>query len=294
LKILVTGSGGFLGGSIARHVFAHGIDVTGVARKVLPDAPIITLVGDLRDRNWTSTLAGAKWTCIVHCAAAIPYDFFGAEAIAAAEANTVIDSNVIDLALRSGARLIYLSGTSLYGQNTANELLDESALLEPTGPYLEAKAKAEMEILRQLDGRAIILRISAPYGFGQRPTVFSRFIGDALAANPILLFGRGTRTQSFTHVDDICNVFSRSTFVSGADGVFNIAGDPAITMHDLAAKIKLLLNSNSDICYLNTPDPQEYFRGSYSTKKAESILRWRQRTPLDRGIIKFARMMSMR
>ena len=286
--VLVTGSSGFLGRHAARHLAERGLPVVTLARKSSRPMGLGSVAGDLRSPDLVPLLANRPWGAIVHCAARLPTSFFGEDAEVAARDNRRIDANICEVAERAGAKLIYLSGTSLYGFNSGDSRLDEFSPLAPVGPYLAAKADMERHCMTRLGQGVTILRISAPYGPGQRPTVMTAFISRAVRGEPLTIYGEGSRTQVFTEVDDCSRAIECAIRHPGAAGIFNIAGEPPISMLGLARLIVSTLGSDSRVDRVVQADPQENYRANYSTDRAQALLHWTPIIPLELGIRRLA------
>jgi nucleoside-diphosphate-sugar epimerase len=218
---------------------------------------------------------------IVHAAAVLATSFERSEAAAAA--NEAIDREVIAVAERTGAHLLYASGTSLYGAHRDAAPVAESAALAPRGPYLEQKARAE-ERFAALAGGFTALRLSAPYGPGQRArTVLQLFVGRALAGKPIEYFGAGTREQDFLWTDDAADAFVRA--LGAPAGTYNVASGEHVSMRDLA--MLAVDASGADPALVRAagwPDPEEGLTARFDTSAARSALGWTPRTPLGEGL----------
>jgi UDP-glucose 4-epimerase len=78
--------------------------------------------------------------------------------------------------------------------------------------------------------------------------VLPTFVRQALAGHPITVFGDGTQSRSFTYVGDVVRAVVALINEPRAIGqVFNIGNGKEITIGDLAARIKAMTGSRSDI-----------------------------------------------
>jgi UDP-glucose 4-epimerase len=90
--------------------------------------------------------------------------------------------------------------------------------------------------------------------------VIPNFVRQALAGQPITVFGDGTQSRSFTYVGDVVRAMVALIDERRAIGqVFNIGNGAEITINDLAARIKALTGSSSDI--VRIPYDQAYESG---------------------------------
>jgi len=87
-----------------------------------------------------------------------------------------------------------------------------------------------------------------PRQTGQYGMVVPRFVQQALAGEPITVYGDGTQTRCFTHVQDV--VAALQSLMASPDAVgqvVNIGGQEEISMMDLAKRVKALTGSASPI-----------------------------------------------
>ncbi len=279
--VLVTGAAGLLGGAVCRRLEALGVPFTAAWYETEP--PFARrLRADLRAPGALDELGAID--AVIHAAAALPSSL-DASADAAA-INRAIDSEVLAAAERRGARVVYASGTSLYAPG-AGRALDESASLAPRGPYLEQKAATERlgAAWAARTGLAFTsLRISAPYGEGQRArTVLQLFVERALAGVPLEYLGSGSREQDFTWADDAADAFVRA--IEGPPGVFNVASGRCVTMRELAETVAGAADLEAQqVRAAPRPDPNEGALARYDVTAARDALGWSATTTLRAGI----------
>jgi UDP-glucose 4-epimerase len=78
--------------------------------------------------------------------------------------------------------------------------------------------------------------------------VIPNFVRQALANQPITVFGDGTQSRSVTYVGEVVSGLLKLVEHPKAVGeVFNIGNGQEITMHALAEKIKAMTGSGSDV-----------------------------------------------
>jgi len=281
--LLVTGAGGLIGEAVCRASVSAGWDVVAVWRSRRP-APVRGLRDRRRDLATESVGPLDGVAALVHAAAQLP----GLDDPArVAEHNRIVDDSVLSQALRAGCRVVYLSGTSVYGRTTGEEPVTEDASLRPADPYAAAKADAEDS------GRALAarygtpfttLRVSAPYGPCQRAaTVLQKFVTRALSGEPLGYHGSGTREQTFTFVDDVADAVLRA--VEGPPGAYNVAGSAPVTMRRLADMVVEAAGAPADLVLgSGQEDPQEGFLARYDTSRAHGVLGWSPRVDLAGGL----------
>lgn len=280
-RILVTGATGLLGSHAVRALRAAGHDVVAPARSAL----------DLLAPGAAERLAIDRPAVIVHAAAVLP---LAATQEEAARANRRIDDAVVAACGALGARLIYLSGTSVYGD--APPPWSERTPPRPVGAYVQAKLAGEEAARAALGDRALSLRISAPYGPGQRArTVIQVFIEAALANRPLRHHGSGAREQVFTAAEDVAVAVVRAVERPEAAGVVNIAGARPISMKALAELVvRAIPGSRSEVVASGEPDPQEAYRAAVELGRARELLGWAPAMSLEEGVARLGRALAGR
>lgn len=283
--ILVTGAGGLIGSWTLKVLYDHGIPVMGWYRTApVKGMPWKVLTGDLATIG-AEAFADLVKACdtIVHCAAYLPAK--NDELEKALVVNKKIDENAVKCAVSGNKRLIYLSGTSVYG--FSNDMADEETATELKG--IARKYEVENLIKEKVE-KYVILRVSAPYGPGQQSrTVLRIFIENALAQKPLLYYGSGEREQDFTFAGDIALAVLKCIEQPGVIGIFNITSGKAVNMKNLArVVVDQVPGSRSEVKAAGIPDEQEKCKARYSIRKAKEVLGWQPGTSIEEGIKKWA------
>jgi UDP-glucose 4-epimerase len=279
--VLVTGAAGLIGAGVCRRLAARDVPFTAVWHRTEPPFERRHRC-DLSAPGALDAIDSAN--AIVHTAALLPASF--EDCTEEAAINRRIDEHVLATAERLRARVVYASTISLYASGTG-AALDESAPLEPVGPYQEEKAWAERTGLawaRRTGLPFSTLRVCAPYGPGQRTrTVVQLFAERALAGGPLEYFGSGAREQDFTWAGDASEAFVRA--LDGPAAAFNIASGRTVTMRELAAVVAEAAGLEPDaVRAAGRPDPQEGVLARYDVTAARGQLGWSARTTLREGI----------
>jgi len=288
MRVLVTGANGFIGQSVC-HIFSDwGYEIIRVSRSFRESAPLALSI-DLREEraleHAVQSTGAPDW--VIHLAAVIPPTFEGAEAKRAAIENQLIDQNVFKACLEWRAGIVYASSASVYGFGRG-DVKTESSLLNPCGPYGEAKVISEergREWLKNRDLAFVALRISAPYGPNHHArTVLNTFVDRAMSGLPLLFHGTGSRQQDFIHVVDI----SRACLMAithGYSGIYNIASGLPVTMRQLAELVvSVVPGCKSVVAPSGQEDPQEGVTAFYDIRKAQFELGWQPQISLESGI----------
>jgi dTDP-glucose 4,6-dehydratase len=158
----------------------------------------------------------------------------------------------------------------------------------PRGVYDEAKRFAEamtMAYQRHHGVETRIVRIFNTYGERMRPRdgrVVPALIGQALAGEPMTVFGDGSQTRSFCYVSDLIDGIYR-LLLSGEREPVNIGNPAELTVLDFARTIQKLTKTRSEIVYRPLPVDDPKVRQPDITK-ARATLGWEPRVLLEDGL----------
>lgn len=158
------------------------------------------------------------------------------------------------------------------------------------GVYDEAKRYAEALVLAYHRTHGIdtkIVRIFNTFGPRMRPNdgrAIPNFISQALAGEPLTVYGSGKQTRSLCYVDDLLDGIEKLLFSSCNEPV-NIGNPYEMTMQELAELIIQLTGSRSVIEYRELPQDDPRVRQPDITR-AKKILGWQPKVDLREGLSK--------
>jgi UDP-glucose 4-epimerase len=195
-------------------------------------------------------------------------------------------------------QVILFSSSEVYGK-TADVPLSERVDFQ-LGPsdvfrwsYAAAKIAGEYQALCEHEENhvpVVVVRCFNTSGPRQRPTygmVIPRFFAQALAGDPLTVYGDGRQTRCFTDVQDVVHGVLLLADAPAADGgVFNVGSDQETSVLDLAYRIKSITGSPSEIKHCPY---EEVFGGKFEEvrrrvpdlTRLESVTGYRPRTDLD-------------
>jgi dTDP-glucose 4,6-dehydratase len=202
----------------------------------------------------------------------------------------------LGLAKAKEARFLLASTSEVYGDPLVHpQPEDYWGNVNPIGPrgvYDEAKRFAEamtMAYHRYHGVQTRIVRIFNTYGPRMRLNdgrAVPNFIAQALAGDPITVYGDGSQTRSLCFVKDLVQGIYRLILSDEVEPV-NIGTTQEMTMLELAQKIVALSNSNSEIIFVQPEDQRtrdDPKRRKPNIDKARRILNWEPQVSLEEGL----------
>jgi len=271
MTTLVTGGAGFIGSHLTESLLAGGEDVivlddlsTGSEQNLAAvlDHPSLQLVkGSILDADLVDELVGQAHT-VYHLAAAVGTFTILDKTLESLRTNLRGTENVIDSALGHGARVLISSTSEIYGKNTKIGLREDDdrhigSPLKNRWSYAEAKAIDEtLAYLYAVehDLQTVIVRLFntvGPRQTGRYGMVIPRFVGQALAGEPLTVFGTGEQVRCFCHVRDVVPALQALMADPGAYGrVFNLGSTEQVSIRQLAERVLAVTGSSSAITYV--------------------------------------------
>lgn len=211
--------------------------------------------------------------------------------------------NLLELALRNGARYTFLSSSEIYGDPdpryipTPETYRGNVATQGERACYDESKRVGETICYVFHDRYAVHTNVIRPfnvYGPGMQEAdyrVLPNFASNIKARRPLSIYGHGNQTRTFCYVADALNGFIR-VITRGLPGeTYNIGNpEPEISMRDLAERIGDLLQNRPEYKMQDYPDSypgDEPNRRCPDITKAQEQLGYHPRVDLDTGLRRF-------
>jgi len=297
-RVMVTGGAGFLGSHLCERLLADGCDVlcvdnyyTGTKDNIatiLPHAFFESLRHDITFPLYVEVDEIYNLACP---ASPVHYQF---DPVQTAKTSVHGSINMLGLAKRTRARILQASTSEVYGDPEVHPQTEGYlGNVNPIGPrscYDESKRCAEtlfFDYHRQHGVPIRVARIFNTYGPRMHPNdgrVVSNFIVQALAGEPITIYGDGQQSRSFCFVDDLIDGLVR--LMDAPDeitGPVNLGNPQETTILELAERIIELAGSRSEIVFEPLPqdDPR---RRRPDIALATSTLGWVPRVRLADGL----------
>ena len=202
--------------------------------------------------------------------------------------------NMLGLAKRTRARILQASTSEVYGDPEVHPQPEGYwGNVNPIGPrscYDEGKRCAEtlfFDYHRQHGLGVRVARIFNTYGPRMHPNdgrVVSNFVCQALRGEPLTIYGDGSQTRSFCYVDDLVDgLLKLMDAPEGTTGPVNLGNPGEFTMLELAAMVRELTGSRSELVFRPLPSDDPRQRRPV-IDKARDQLGWTPKTALREGL----------
>ena len=201
--------------------------------------------------------------------------------------------NILDLAMRTNARVLQASTSEIYGDPTVTPQPETYwGNVNPIGIracYDEGKRAAEtlfFDYHRQYGLDIRVARIFNTYGPRMAMNdgrVVSNFIVQALKNEDLTVYGDGNQIRSFCYVDDLINGLIALFFTDNVHEPVNLGNPEPITMLQLATEIIGLTNSKSKIIFQPLPSDDPITRVP-DDSRARDILGWNPNIRRSQGL----------
>jgi len=286
MKFLLTGGAGFIGSHLSEALLDKGGHVS-----IIDDLS----TGGMENIQHLKGREGFKYVLdtvmnksimaelvdeadmIFHLAAAVGVWLIVESPVRTIETNIKGTELVLELAAKKKKTVVIFSTSEVYGKSNGNKFTESGDLiLGPTfkGRWSYAASKIIDEFLalayyKERKLPVIIIRLFntvGPRQTGRYGMVVPRFVHQALAGEPITVFGDGKQTRTFTHVKDVVWAILKLVKHPGAIGeVFNIGGKDEVSIETLARTVKEVLDSSSPIVCI--PYEEAYEEGFEDMRK---------------------------
>lgn len=314
MTILVTGSAGFIGFTLAARLLARGDAVHGVdnlnsyydvklklARLDLlrrnPGFRFFQL--DIADRAGMQSLCEREsYSAIVHLAAQAGVRYSIEQPSAYIDSNLLGFANVIECARRQNVgHFVYASSSSVYGANRKLPFSETDNVDRPITLYAATKKANELvaHSYAHLFGlRCTGLRFFTVYGPWGRPDMaLFKFTKGILAGEPIPVFNEGRMVRDFTYVDDVIEAVVRLLDrppEKQADGapyeLFNIGNSRPVELMHYIRTLEACLGRKAEL-KLMPMQPGDVAATFADVSKLQQAVGFRPATTVEEGVRRF-------
>ena len=280
MRALITGGAGFIGSHLAEKLLAAGHDVTvlddlstGSAENIAHLKHHVAFeyhLDTIFNRHLLAELVDLA-DVVLHLAAAVGVRRIVEYPVQTIETNVRGSELVLEMAAKKQKRVLITSTSEVYGKSTKLPFSERDDLVFGSTyncrwSYACSKAIDEFLALAYHRERKLpvtIVRLfntAGPRQTGRYGMVLPTFVRQALAGEPLTVFGSGEQSRCFGHIDDVIEGILACVSSAGTVGeIFNLGSTEQITITALAEKIIAATGSKSSVRYI--PYSQAYGEG---------------------------------
>jgi dTDP-6-deoxy-L-talose 4-dehydrogenase (NAD+) len=270
LRILITGSTGFVGSAVLRQALAAGHEV-GVLIRPRPPAPgiespaspapsataVTLLAGSMAEPPWEALRRFSPDT-LIHCAwIATP----GAYLESPENEHHAQWSEALALGLvEQGLQQLVVVGTCIEYRMGSARLHETETPLEPTTPYARAKDQLRRRLIERLAHhpgvRLAWSRVFYPYGEGEHPARLCSSLISSLRRGDEVVLKTPESTKDYIHISDLAGAILRVAEARW-DGSVNLGTGNGVTVREIADRLATSLGRPDRVRALSpaAPDP---------------------------------------
>ena len=273
MRVLITGGAGFIGSHLADHYVAKGDEPTildnfstGSKENIAHLAgKITTQDGDIRNVDLVEKLT-QEADLVLHMAAALGVNTILESPLESMSTNITGSEVVLNAAAKFNKRIIIASTSEIYGKNPNQPLSegddrvvgapqkirwtysDAKAIEEAMATALHTQSKLPVTTVR-------LFNTVGPRQTGRYGMVVPRFVQAALKNEVLTIYGDGTQSRVFCHVNDAVQAIATIAATNATIGeVFNVGGSGEVSIKALAEKVISTIKSQSVITYTSYTD----------------------------------------
>jgi UDP-glucose 4-epimerase len=264
-KSLVTGGAGFIGSHVCDELLLMGHEVVvlddlsgGFAENVPAGARFVQ--GDILDDALVDRLfAENRFDHVFHLAA------YAAEGLSHFirrfnyRNNLVGSVNLVNAAVNAGSVRCFVFASSIAVYGAGQVPMTEDLVPRPEDPYGIAKLAVESDLRAAHEMFGLPFVVFRPHNvYGERQNLGDRyrnvigiFMNQVMRGQPLTIFGDGTQTRAFTHVDDVAPVIARSVDRPASwNEVFNVGAERPCSVGELAAMVSRAMGVEPSVRHL--------------------------------------------
>ncbi len=305
MRIAVTGGAGFIGSNFIRHLLReHPDDDVVVLDKLTYAGSTRNLEGVAQDPRFrfvrmdvcdpAVTKIVKDFDAVVHFAAETHVDRSIEDPSPFVRTNVEGTWRMVDACRENNvSRFVHVSTDEVYGSLGPQGKSVESSPLAPTSPYAASKAAADLIVLaavKTFGFPAIVTRCSNNYGPYQFPEKFiPLMISQALANQPLPVYGDGRNVRDWIHVADHCRALDQ-ILRGGREGeIYNIGGGCEIENKAVARRILQVLDRPESLLRFVTDRPAHDRRYALDCTKLHKELGWQPQWDFEPGLLETIR-----
>ncbi|MGC2373501.1 MAG: GDP-mannose 4,6-dehydratase [Solirubrobacteraceae bacterium] len=307
MRFLITGGAGFIGSHLSDLLVEHGHTVhvlddlsTGAIENIrhLKHRPGFEYtIGSVEDHSVVAELVDEA-EIVVHLAAAVGVTLIVESPVRAIETNVHGTEVVLAHANKKKKPVLIASTSEVYGKSRALPFREDGDMqmgATDMGRWAYACSKAIDEFLAMAYWRerglpTIVVRLFntvGPRQTGSYGMVVPRLVGQALAEEPLTVYGDGHQSRCFCHVADVVQaLFGLMTEESAYGNVYNVGATSEISIIELAKRVIELTGSGSEISMIPYDEAygegfEDMYRRVPDIAKVQALIGWSPTRVLD-------------
>ena len=310
MRFLITGGAGFIGSHLVDALVTRGDEVlvlddlsTGRRENIehhLEFEQVKLVDGSVLDADLVADCMRQVDACM-HLASAVGVQLVVDKPLDSLQLNVRGNDIVISAAAEHGRRLLFSSTSEIYGKNSEGGIKETSDRIMGS-PYKArwayATAKAYGEHLayayhRERGAEVVVARLFntvGPRQTGFYGMVLPRFVRQALADEPLTVYGNGTQSRCFAHVYDTVHALVLLMDCESATGqVFNVGCPTEVPIVELARRVIERSGSSSTVTFVPYEDAygegfEELGRRKPDITQVKTVTGWSPSRDVDEAI----------
>ncbi len=302
-EVLVTGGAGFIGSHVVDHLVGAGRQVVvlddlsgGFAENVHPSAECVE--GSIVDQEMVDGLfARHRFEYVFHLAA------YAAEGLSHFikrfnyNNNLIGSVNLINASVNAGSVrcFVFTSSIAVYGRNQLP--MREDLVPAPEDPYGIAKYAVELELAASHEMFGLPYLVFRPHNvYGERQNLGDRyrnvigiFMNQIMRGEALTVFGDGSQSRAFSHIDEVAPVIAGSIERPEAFGqIFNTGSDVASSINELIEVVGRAMGVAPKVDYL--PARREVLHAYATHDRVKEVFGdLIEEVPLEQGVGRMAK-----
>jgi UDP-glucuronate 4-epimerase len=204
--------------------------------------------------------------------------------------NVVGFQNTLSASAAAGARVVFASSSSIYGDDDRRPFVEDQARGRPESPYGATKVAGEALAFahHRATGLAVgVARLFTVYGPRQRPDLaIHGFARRILAREPVVLFDEGRGLRDYTYVDDVVDALVRLATVDSPFSVVNVGSDRPVLTSRVVDELEGALGTPA-LRQMAPPQPGDVPATHADVTRAAMLLGWSPKVEFSDGIRQF-------
>ena len=240
MKILITGTNGFIGSALLKRVF----DLFGPENVVVISSNVNTRCNTITYDSKSMIFEGKfeildDVEVLIHAGAFTPKNGSEVNDIYNCNRNIIFTEKLLQLGFRKLKKIIYLSTLDVYKSDV---VISERTAIDPGSLYGLSKYYCERMIdlfSKKMGIDSLILRVGHVYGPGEEK--YEKFLPKTIRSiiqnNEVELWGDGSDLRSFIYIDDVIEAITNATKTIESYSIINVVGGHSITLNELIEKL---------------------------------------------------------